>query len=145
MADSVGCNFGSYNEEDEYMELICEYPLKPITSEASLDEATEVVDKLLDRDDLSTEAQEYLDVLTQLIETYELSHHAIGNASDSEVLKHLMDARGVKATEVALSAGIAESTLSAIVNGSRRLTRDHIGKLMRYFNVPAGVFDFPAE
>jgi HTH-type transcriptional regulator/antitoxin HigA len=39
-------------------------------------------------------------------------------------------------------AGIAESTISEVLAGKRKLNRTQIGKLARYFHVAPGAFAF---
>jgi HTH-type transcriptional regulator / antitoxin HigA len=62
--------------------------------------------------------------------------------SDAEMLQHLLEAKDVSQARVAKEAGIAESTISAVLAGNRRLTRTHIGKLASYFGVAPDVFAF---
>ena len=59
---------------------------------------------------------------------------------DAELLRHLIDAKGVSQTEVAEGTGIADSTISEVLRGKRFLNRVHIAKLSRYFKVSADVF-----
>ena len=62
--------------------------------------------------------------------------------SDAEMLRHLIEAKGVSQTEISSATGIADSTISEILKGRRSLNRSHIGKLARYFNVSPDVFAF---
>ncbi len=127
---------------DEYLELVTEQPLRPITSEAALRRATRMMHALLDRKTLSRAAEDYLDVLSDLVEKYEEARYPIEPGTDADLLRHLMDARGITAAELAQHTGIVSSTLSNVMTGKRSLNRAHIGALMGFFHVPAGVFDF---
>ncbi|MEM9354117.1 MAG: helix-turn-helix domain-containing protein [Planctomycetota bacterium] len=129
-------------DADEYLKLVAEHPLRPITSEAALRGATRMMHSLLDRKSLSKAAEDYLDVLSDLVEKYEEARYPIGPGSDADLLRHLMDARGITAAELAEHTGIVSSTLSNVMTGKRSLNRDHIGALMGFFHVPAGVFEF---
>jgi HTH-type transcriptional regulator/antitoxin HigA len=122
--------------------LIRQFPLRPIDSEAELDRATAVMNALLDRDNLHSAETDYLEVLSQLVERYEDSHHAISTTdlTDGEMLAHLIEAKAVTQAAVARDAGVAESTLSQVRWGRRRLTRSQNGKLAKYFNVSPAVF-----
>ena len=60
--------------------------------------------------------------------------------SDAEMLRHLIEAKSVTQVQVARATGIAESTISAELAGNRRLNREHIEKLARYFHVGARAF-----
>ncbi|TWT91123.1 hypothetical protein Mal64_15220 [Pseudobythopirellula maris] len=126
----------------EYMELVARLPLVPITSDSKLDAASKKIDELLDRDRLGRGAERYLEVLSDLVEKYENSRHAVERVSDAELLEHLMDAKGVRAAEVARETKIVESTLSNVLKGKRAFTREHIGRLSRYFGVGPSVFTY---
>lgn len=133
---------GKPEERDEYMELIQRFPLKPIRDDDELACATAMLDSLLDCDSLTVEAEEYLEVLEGLIEKYEREHHAIPPVPDHELLRHLIDAKGVSQIEVARATGIVHTTISAVLAGRRHLTREQIGKLSRYFGVSVETFSF---
>ena len=125
-----------------YLELVRRCPLRPIRSEEELDRAIAVVDELIDRADLTQEERDYLDVLSDLVERYEADAHAIPPASDAEVLAHLIEARGTAQAQVAREVKIAESTISEVLAGRRKLTRGHIARLSRYFGVGPSAFRF---
>jgi HTH-type transcriptional regulator/antitoxin HigA len=127
---------------DTYLELVRRCPLRPIRSDADLDRAQEMLDALLKRDHLGAAEEDYLDVLSDLVERYEDRVHPIetGDLSEGEMLAHLIEARGVTQAAVARGAGIAESTLSEVLRGKRHLTRAQIGKLAGYFHVGPGLF-----
>ncbi len=129
------------NRED-YVDLIRQFPLRPIRSDEELDQAVRMVDSLLDRRDLRPEQEDYLDVLGDLIKRYEMDAHPMAPVSDAGMLRHLIESKGVSQTEVAEATGIANSTISEVLAGKRALNRNHIGKLARYFNVSAEVFAF---
>jgi HTH-type transcriptional regulator/antitoxin HigA len=125
-----------------YLDLIRRFPLRPIRSDRELEQAIQMVDSLIDRDDLDTDEQDYLDVLSDLVERYESEQHPLAPVSDAQMLQHLIEAKGVTQVETAKGTGIAESTISEVLAGKRTLSRTHIGKLSRYFHVGPGVFRF---
>lgn len=127
-------------EHDEYLELILIHPLRAIHTDEELNEAISVVDKLLDRSDLSDGGREYLEALTQLIEKYQDSNPCIGDATDAEVLAHLIEAKGVKQADIVRATDIVASTLSDVLKGKRTFTREQIGKLAKYFRVSPAAF-----
>jgi len=101
-----------------------------------------MIDSLLDLSHLDPLEQDYLEVLSDLVERYESQEYPIPPVSDAEMLRHLVEARGATQAQVAREAGIVESTLSAVLSGKRKLSRSHIGKLSRYFSVSPAVFSF---
>jgi HTH-type transcriptional regulator/antitoxin HigA len=128
--------------QDTYLDLIRKLPLRPIRSEAELDQATAVLNGLLDRDWLDAAEQDYLDVLGDLIERYENEVHPIdtNDLTDAEMLAHLIESKGVKQADVARATGIAVSTVSEVLTGKRHLSRRHIEKLAAYFHVGVSAF-----
>jgi len=127
---------------EPYLDLVRRFPLRPIRSERELSRAIKVIDALIDRSSLGTPERDYLDVLSNLVEAYEEEHYPIAKVSDARLLRHLLEARAISQTEVAKATGIATSTLSAVLQGVRQLTREHIGLLAKYFHVVPGVFLF---
>ena len=130
------------NSQDRYMELVTQVPLRPIRSKKALTEATAMIDRLLDKDRLTAAERDYLDVLGGLVENYESKEFPIEPLSDAQMLRQLIDARGVSQTEVAQATGIVDSTISAVLKGKRSLNREHIGRLAQFFHVSPDVFAF---
>lgn len=130
---------------DTYLQLIRRWPLRPIRSDDELAAAIDVVDALLDRRVLDRGAKDYLDVLSDLIERYETEHMPMAPVSDAQMLRHLLEAKGVSQAQTARDTGIVESTISEILAGKRSLNRAQIAKLARYFHVEPSVFHFDAE
>lgn len=131
-------------QQDRYLELIRRFPLKPIRSEAELDHATAVARTLYDQPEetLSQAERDYLDVLDQVIIAYEDIHYPMAEPSDGDMLRFLIEQKGVTQAAVARDAGLAASTVSEVLAGKRTLTRAQIGKLAKYFHVEPGVFRF---
>jgi HTH-type transcriptional regulator / antitoxin HigA len=124
---------------DTYFALVKRFPLTHIRDDDHLDAAQEMIDRLLE-DDLDEGSREYLDALTDLVETYENQHVTIPDASEADVLRALMEANRLSQSKLAKAVGIAPSTLSAVLNGTRSLTKDHVVTLAKFFNVPPAAF-----
>jgi HTH-type transcriptional regulator / antitoxin HigA len=127
-----------------YLALIRRFPLRPIRTGAELDAATAIIDELTDRDDLSCTESDYLDVLGDLVEKYEDEHVAMPHVSDAEMLRSLMDEKGIRQADVVRGTGISKTVLSLVLSGKRDLTREHIEALARYFGVNPAAFLGPA-
>ncbi len=128
--------------EDRYVALIRQFPLRPLRSDADLDAAVAVVDGLIDGDDLTNAERDYLDVLSDLVESYEKDAVPMRVVDDTEMLRFLIENRSITQSELSRQTRIAESTLSEVQSGKRKLTRTQIGKLARFFQVEPGVFSF---
>jgi HTH-type transcriptional regulator / antitoxin HigA len=125
---------------DRYLDLVRAFPLRPIVDDRSLDAAIAMVDSLLDRDDLDPSEQDYLDVLGDLIEKYEDAHVEMPTTDDASLVAFLMEQRGVTQAQLSAATGIIKSTVSQILNGKRKLTREHIEVLAGFFKVDPGTF-----
>lgn len=123
-----------------YLELLNSTPLRPIRSGADLDRAIRMVDSLLDLDQLVPDEQDYLEVLSGLIEKYEGDEEPLPSVSDADMLRHLIEAKDITQSQLAAETRIAESTISAILSGKRALSRLHIATLARFFHVNPAVF-----
>jgi HTH-type transcriptional regulator/antitoxin HigA len=128
--------------EDRYLELIRQFPLRPLRTDADLDAAVAILDSLIDQAELSAPEQDYLDVLSELVEAYEEEAVPMRTVGDSDMLRFLVEAKGVTQAQAAKGSGIAESTISEVLAGKRKLNRTQIGKLARYFHVEPGAFAF---
>jgi HTH-type transcriptional regulator/antitoxin HigA len=124
---------------NSYFKLVKRFPLIHIQDDAHLDAAQEVIDELLQQD-LDRGAQAYLDVLTDMVETYEDKHVPIRGASEAEALRELMNANRLSQLKMARAVGISQSTISAVLNGSRSLTKDQVVALAKHFGVAPGAF-----
>jgi HTH-type transcriptional regulator/antitoxin HigA len=126
--------------EDRYLDLIRRFPLRPLRTETDLDAAVVVIDELIDRAALTAPEQDYLDVLSNLVEAYETEMIPMRPVGDAELLRFLIEHKSVTQAETAAGAGIAESTISEVLAGKRKLNRGQIAKLARYFNLNPGAF-----
>ena len=77
-----------------------------------------------------------------MIEAYETLTVPIRPVSDANMLRFLIANRDATQAEVAKQSGIAESTISEVLAGKRKLNRTQIGKLARYFHIEPGAFAF---
>ena len=68
---------------DTYFKLVKRFPLVHIRDDAHLRRASETINRLL-QEDRDEGAEEYLDVLTDLVEAYEGQHVLIPDASEAD-------------------------------------------------------------
>ncbi len=124
---------------DTYFELVKQFPLIRIQDEEHLAQAQEFLDNLL-RQDLDEGGDAYLDALSDFIENYEEENEPSADAPPEDVLRELINASPLSQQQLSRAVGIAQSTLSAVLNGGRKLTTGHIMKLARHFHVSPAVF-----
>lgn len=120
----------------EYLKLIRRFPLLPITSEAKLDAAIEVMKELAHPGRRLTSAESgYLKILTSLIRDYESKHFAQATSSPQEIVEALMDEAGLSQTALAAELGIDRSNLSAFLSHHRQLSKTNALKLAERFKI----------
>ncbi|WP_442484374.1 helix-turn-helix domain-containing protein [Aeoliella sp. SH292] len=124
---------------DSYLNCILEFPLTTIVSDAHLAAAQKVIDRLLAARKLDRGQEAYLDALSNLTASYEDEHVQIGPASDADMLRHLLDAKGVTQAELHRETGISKSSLSEVLAGKKPLSRQMIRRLAEYFGVDVSV------
>jgi HTH-type transcriptional regulator/antitoxin HigA len=112
------------------------FPLTLIKSESHLQQAETVIDDLLRRANLDDGETDYLEVLSDLVASYEEQHYPFEPSSDADMLRHLMEAKGVSQTDLHHATGIQKSTISEILGGRRTFSKGHIARLAEYFHVP---------
>jgi HTH-type transcriptional regulator / antitoxin HigA len=129
----------TYSESDTYYELVKQFPLTHIRDDDHLAVAIDMLDQLLERD-LDEGQRAYLDVLTDMVEAYEDQHVAIQDASEADVLRELMRSNGLTQAGLKRKTGIAQSTISAVLNGDRSLTKGQVVTLAKLFGVSTAAF-----
>src|SRR5437763_16868713 len=81
--------------EDQYLELVRHFPLRSLRTDADLNAAIGVIDALLACPNLTVSEQDYLEVLSDLVEAYEDEAIPIRAVGDSELLRFLIKQKGV--------------------------------------------------
>ena len=114
--------------------------LHPIHSEADFERMSSLMNTLLDDvgDDEEHPLSSLLDLVSDLVYRYEQEHHGIEAAEPKDVLRFLMESRGLK--QDALSDLVPQSNLSAILAGKRKISATLAGKLGKFFGISAAVF-----
>lgn len=125
--------------QDTYLECVLAFPLTTIASDEHLEAAQGVMDRLLARPKLHQGEQAYLDALSDLVGSYEDEHFSLEPASDADMLRHLLDAKGISQADLHRETGISKSAISEVLAGKKPLSRQMIRKLAEYFGVDVSV------
>ena len=99
------------------------------------------VEQLMERDEeeLSPEESRLLDLLTTLIEQYEEQQYPMGPVSPHDMLRHLMEARGLTHKDMWPLFG-SKGVASEVLNGKRAISKTHAKKLAEFFHVSPALF-----
>lgn len=127
---------------DKYLELLKQYPPRPIHNEEDLEMMQEVINRLLDKPQLTAEEREYLNVLGALIYEYEENQEPIPDIYGIELLKFILEERNLQKQDL-LSIFESKSTLDDILDGQQDLTPIYIQKLANFLNISPDLF-FPS-
>jgi HTH-type transcriptional regulator/antitoxin HigA len=114
--------------------------LRPIQNEKEYDRMVALMNFLLDivGDDEEHALTGLLDLTGDLVSRYDEHHFNIDRVEPKDVLRHLMDIRGLKQEQ--LAEIIHQSNLSAILAGKRKISATLAGKLGKFFHISAAVF-----
>jgi len=131
----------AFRDMPRSFEALCAiHPLRPIHDEVGLENATEVLDRLvghvLDRDQL-----DYVDALTTLVGAYEDEHYRkdLSHVTPLDALRYLIEQNDMTASELGLLLG-NRSLGSKLLRGERGLSKAHITTLSRHFKVSPALF-----
>lgn len=114
--------------------------LRPIHDEADYDKMVILMNSLLDEvgDDEDHALAGLLDLVGDVISKYESANYAIEKASPQDSLRFLIEARGLNQKD--LDGIVAQSNLSAILSGKRKISATLAGKLGSFFGVSPALF-----
>lgn len=128
--------------DDGYLALIRRFPLRPIRTAADYRAAVAMLDTLVLRDDLNAAEEDYLNVLTSLVEYYDRNHvDAVpSRRTPAERLRSVMESAGTTPAELQQVLGLAQSSVSMILSGKRGLSKPVIRKLADRFRLDPAYF-----
>lgn len=124
---------------DSYLELVLAFPLASVKSDRQLAQAQRFMDRLLAKGELDGGEEMYLDALSDLVAAYEDAHHPIEPASDAEMLRHLMQAKGITQAQLSRETELPKSTISEVLAGKKQFSRQMIRKFVHYFRVDVSI------
>ncbi len=127
-----------------YQELLQTFVPRPITTEVEYDEAVVQINILIDKGDLTPDEQDFLTLLGTLITAYEDVHYPDEEFElrGIDLVKGLMELHELKQKDL-VPIFKTKSIVSAVLNGKRPLTVEHIDKLAKRFNLPHELFFEP--
>jgi HTH-type transcriptional regulator/antitoxin HigA len=114
--------------------------LRPIRNDEEYDHTVALMNNLLDivGDNEAHALSGLLDLVSELVEDYDAGHFVIEAAEPREVLRYLIETRGLKQGD--LAELVPQGNLSAILAGKRKISATLAGKLAKFFNISPAVF-----
>jgi HTH-type transcriptional regulator / antitoxin HigA len=126
-------------EPNNYIQLLQTSPPRPIKSENDLLAVQDVIDRIVDADKITPEEQDYINILGMLVYEYEEKYVSIPDLNGVDLLKALINEFELQQKDL-VPIFKTESIVSAILNGKRKFTVEHIEKLANFFNLSPSVF-----
>lgn len=111
------------------------FKFKIIKAEPDYDIASERLDELMDRDELSDDEREEMELIAHLIEEYEEKAYPIELPSPIAAIKFRMEQMNLKQNDLIKYLG-SKSVVSNILNGKRPLTLKMIRTLHKGLQIP---------
>ena len=123
-----------------YADLVAMHLPRPIHDDVAYDNTVEVIDALAGHK-LNADQEDYLELLGQLVETYETEH--LGpppKFTGPQALKFLVQENQLTGDDLAAILGVDRSTAYKLLKGTRNLTTEHVRRLADRFKVGVAVF-----
>ena len=122
----------------ELMEL---YTIRPIHDEIEYDNAVEMASLLAGLEPMTSDQDDYFDLLTDQIEKYDSEHYVLdfSDCTPLEMLKFLLEVNGMNGSDLGQLLGNRQLG-GKILRGERQLSKTHIKILCERFNVSADLF-----
>ena len=119
--------------------LAAELP-QPIQNDREFDRMTARLEALdFAKRKLTPEEKALREILAALIEVYDEEHHDIPEQPPFEMVKHLMEQRGLKQADLVPVLG-SRAQVSDLVNGKRGISKAQVKLLAEYFGVSPELF-----
>ena len=89
------------------------------------------------------ELKDEIELLTFLIEKWDLENNTLVDTDPIKLLKYLMKENNLKSKDLAEILGLSKGTISKILNYHKGLSKETIRKLANYFKVSQETFNRP--
>ena len=115
--------------------------IRPIRTEADYEAALTEIERLFDAKP-NTPESDRLDVLTTLVEAYEMRHYPISAPDPVEAIKYYMESRGLSRADLEPYIG-GRARVAEVLNRKRALSLNMIRRLHAGLGIPAEVLVQP--
>jgi HTH-type transcriptional regulator / antitoxin HigA len=126
---------------DDYLDLVKQFPLRPIRSQTEMKQAGDILDRLVGRDDLTPGQQDYLAALARFVREYEgeALRATLAELTPIDIVRHLMQENHMNTSDLGMVLG-SRGLASEVLNGKRGLSKTLIAKLAKRFRVDPALF-----
>ncbi len=111
---------------ESYASLLAQYQPRVIETESENDAAIALAEELEHRPNRTLEEDALLELLVTLIEKFEDEHYQLNASKPQSILQHLMEARGLKQSDLVDILG-SSGVISEVINGKRDISKAQAG------------------
>lgn len=122
-----------------YLELIVNFPPRPIANEAEYEATQAQINKILERSNLTEDDRAYLKILGLTIYDYEEKHEQLPMLTGVELIHALLEESNLTLQDLVPVLG-SETQVQAILKGEQSLTSEYIEKLSSFFGIAGDRF-----
>ncbi len=126
-------------DEKKYAGLLSKTLPHVIHTEDENERCIAELETLLTKSNRTPEELRLAELLTLLIQDFENKHYALPAASPLDIVRHLMDANGLRQVDMKDVFG-SPSVASEVLNGKRDFSKAHIDRLSKRFHVSPEIF-----
>lgn len=122
-----------------YGQLVADVKPKVIETEDEYEQFLAVAERLTFNQNQTPEESALYDLVTMLVEAYELEHYPIDRSAPAEVLQHIIESGGIDAIELAKIFGSTES-VAQVLAGIKAIDPDRAQVLANRFKLSPKIF-----
>jgi HTH-type transcriptional regulator / antitoxin HigA len=120
--------------------LLADVLPQPIRSQAEYDRVLGIIEASMNKETVSSEEEQLIDLFVILVEKFESEHYPSQNRSTPHSrLLHLMDANDVQPADLVDVFGSSDRVLE-VIDGKRSIDLNQAEKLSNRFNLPSKLF-----
>lgn len=125
-----------------YDEWLTTFRPRAIADESEAERVRAELDRLMDLPEHTPEDWEKLALLGSLLHVWEADRYPFPAVSPAEMIEALLEARDLPQRALVGEVFATPSIASEVINGHRKLTYEHVGRLAHFFHVSPAAF-FP--
>jgi HTH-type transcriptional regulator/antitoxin HigA len=114
---------------------------KIINSKEQYNKYCEILEDLVTNEGQSTHDE--IELLTLLIEKWDVEHNSMNDLNPIELLKALMNEHNLNASDLVDILNLSKGTISKILNYHKGLSKETIRRLSEYFKISQEAFNRP--
>jgi HTH-type transcriptional regulator/antitoxin HigA len=122
----------------KYRKLVADAAPAVVETEAENERLLAIIEPMMSCE-LTPEEEKLFDLLVKLVEDFEERHYPMGESSPTEMLKFLMEQRGLRQRDIVHLFG-SSGVASEVINGKRAISKNQAKALAEFFHVSPELF-----